>query len=259
MTDEEIEKVGSFLNSLKENAYDYSNGYPNPDCVLSSDGKTVENGGIFAELYIAMIDYAKQSYSFSGNVSYGEIEWINFLKTAQKLSSLSSGGNILDILADPESGVDVGDALEVVGASEDTSNKISDIQNSFVNVDSSSSQSFEDLSNSLGNITEENANEIVDIVQSAIGEDISSSVDLSYIQKEQAVSSRISLLMTTGINSENLEESLSDLCNGATLVLQRAVASGVTISSSLSTEELSAAIDSKTTDETVRNLVKALF
>ena len=206
-----------------------------------------------------MIDYAKQSYSFSGDVSYGEIEWINFLKTAQKLSSLSSGGNILDILADPESGVDVGDALEVVGASEDTSNKISDIQNSFVNVDSSSSQSFEDLSNSLGNITEENASEIVDIVQSAIGEDISSSVDLSYIQKEQAVSSRISLLMTTGINSENLEESLSDLCNGATLVLQRAVASGVTISSSLSTEELSAAIDSKTTDETVRNLVKALF
>lgn len=259
MTDEEIEKVGSFLNSLKENAYDYSNSSPNPDCVLSSDGKTVENGGIFAELYIAMIDYAKQSYSFSGNVSYGEIEWINFLKTAQKLSSLSSGGNILDILADPESGVDVGDALEVVGASEDTSNKISDIQNSFVNVDSSSSQSFEDLSNSLGNITEENASEIVDIVQSAIGEDISSSVDLSYIQKEQAVSSRISLLMTTGITSENLEESLSDLCNGATLVLQRAVASGVTISSSLSTEKLSASIDSKTTDETVRNLVKALF
>ena len=262
MTDEEIEKIGVFLNSLKENAYDYQNGQPNPNCVLSADGKTVENGGIFAELYIAMIDYAKQTFSFSGDVSYGEIEWINFLKTAKKLEELSTNkGNILDILSDPESGVDVGEALSSVGVSQDTSSKISGVQDSFTNIDPTSSESFKDLSESLGNISQENADEIVNFVENTIGSDISSSVDLTQIQKEQAVSNRISILMKEGLTDGNLEESLTELCNGATIVLTRAVSLNVKIQNNSSSilQNIFTKIDEKTTDETVRSLVKTLF
>ena len=47
-----------------------------------------------------MIDYAKSSYEISPTISYGEIEWINFLKTAKKLSEISDGnGDILDIIS----------------------------------------------------------------------------------------------------------------------------------------------------------------
>lgn len=262
LTDDEIVLVGNYLNALKENAYDYADGKPNPNCKLADDGKTIENGGIFAELYVAMIDYAKESYEVSPTISYGEIEWINFLKTAKKLSEISDGkGDILDIISDTDSDVNVGEALEVIGVEKETADKVNNVKDSFANTDSSSAESYENLADSLGNITDEDATNIIETVKNSTGKDISGAVNTATLSNEQTVSSRISVLMTTGLNDANLDESLADLCNGATYVLAHAVSSGVVITNSITggNEALSNAIDAKTTNTEVKALVKSLF
>lgn len=267
MTDEEIVLVGSFFNKLKENAYDYKDGKPNPNCVLSQDGKTVVNGGIFAELYISFINYAKQTFDFSGEISYGKIEWINFLKTAKKLSEISKeNGNILDVISDPNSDVNLADGLEIIGVDKETTDKINNIQDSFK--DLNSPDNFKDLSNSLGSLTQDDANKIIDAVKTSTGYDISSSIDVSYLTLEKNVSNRINFLMTNfvegkilGITDSNINDSLKDLCCGAKIVLQKAVANGIKLNCSLSggLSELFEKIDLATTNIEIRNLVKALF
>lgn len=262
LTDDEIVLVGNFLNALKENAYDYADGKPNPNCKLTADNKTIENGGIFAELYVAMIDYAKESYEVSPTISYGEIEWINFLKTSKKLSEISGGkGDILDIVSDTNSDVNIGEALEVIGVEKETADKVNNVKDSFTNTDSSSAESYENLAHSLGNITNEDATNIIETVKNSTGKDISGAVNTTTLSNEQTVSTRISVLMTTGLNDANLDESLADLCNGATYVLAHAVSSGVVITNSITggNEALSNAINSKTTNAEVRALVKSLF
>ena len=262
LNDDEIVLVGNFLNSLKENAFDYIDGTPNENCVLTSDGKNIENGGIFSQLYIAMIDYAKSSYEISPTISYGEIEWINFLKTAKKLSEISDGnGDILDIISDTESDVNVGEALEIIGVEKETADKINNVKDSFSNTDSLSAESYETLADSLGSITTEDTNKIIDTVQSSTGKDISDAINTTTLANEQAVSSRISMLMTTGLNDENLDESLTDLCNGATYVLSHAITNGVVLTYSITggQETLVNKINEKTSNEQVRTLVKTLF
>lgn len=262
LSDDEIVLIGTFINALKENAYNYVNNSPSPLCTLSADKTTVINGGVFAPLYLTMIDYAKQTYSFSGDVSYGTIEWVNFLKTAKKLSELSgSSNNILDLISDKDSNLDVGDVLEIVGVESETTEKISSVQDSFSNLDSSNPDSFENLATNLGTIDSSDATKIENAIKETTGKDITGAVDVDVINKEKVVSSRISYLMKNTLTSENLEISLSELCNGAVVVLGQAVSSGVVLQFNLEggASALKTQIENKTTSSEVQNLVKTLF
>lgn len=265
LTEDEIVLVGTFLNKLKENAFNIveieGTTVRDPRCVVSSDGKTVENGGVFAELYLTMIDYAKQTYEFGSDADYGAIEWINFLKTAQKLSKLSSDIGIMDIVSDFD--LKVKDVLDIVGIEEEVSTKVDNIQKSFEETNKqSSAQTYGELAESLNSITETDVNKIVEKVNELSGKDVSSAVKIEDIQKEKAVSARISsLLALGGISDVTREDALSDLCNGATVVLTKAIANGTVITNNISggSEALASAIDSKTTDNNLRSLVKSLF
>lgn len=262
LTDEEIVKVGTFLNTLKENAYNYVNGSPSVNCQLSEDGTSVKNGGVFASLYIAMIDYAKQTYEFSGNISYGEIEWISFLRTAKKLSELSgSDKTILDIISDKDSNVDVSKTLEIIGVESQTTEKISSVQDSFKDIDSSNPDSFENLANELDKISSTDAENIENAVKETTGKDITGAVDMAIIANEKAISARISLLMRSTLTDENEAESLAILCNGATVVLSEAVSSGVVLQCNITggLSALETKINAQTSSDAVRSLVKALF
>lgn len=263
LSNDEIVLVGNFLNALKENAFNVQTvdgtKTVDPRCVASADGKTVENGGVFAEVYMAMIDYAKQTYSFEGNLSYATIEWVNFLKTAQKLSKLSSGGVILDVISDTS--LDVKEVLEIAGVGQETSTKVENIQSSFEGVKENSAQAYENLASSLDEISSDNANEIKSKINEITGKDVSEAVSIDAIQKEKAVSARISSLLTTGLNDSNFDEALSDLCNGATVVLTQAVANGTVLANNMETGNagLLTQIGLKTSDAKVIGLVKALF
>ena len=262
LTDDEIVKVGTFLNSLKENAYNYVNGVPNANCVLSADELTVENGGVFAPLYLSMIDYAKQTYEFSGNVSYGKIEWISFLQTAKKLSELSKNDKtILDVISDKNSDVDVSKTLEIIGVENETTEKISSVQDSFKDIDSTNPDSFDNLANELEKINSSDASNIEQAVKDTTGKDISGAVDMTVITNEKIVSSRISFLMRNTLTDENEIDSLNELCNGATVVLSEAVSSGVVLQCNITggVSALEEKINAQTTSLTVRSLVKALF
>ncbi len=262
LTDEEIVKVGTFLNTLKENAYNYVNGSPSVNCQLSEDETSVKNGGGFASLYIAMIDYAKQTYEFSGNISYGEIEWISFLRTAKKLSELSgSDKTILDIISDKDSNVDVSKTLEIIGVESETTEKISSVQDSFKDIDSSNPDSFDNLANELDKINSSDAENIENAVKETTGKDVTGAVDMATIANEKAVSARISLLMRSTLTNENEAESLAILCNGATVVLSEAVSSGVVLQCNITggLSALETKINAQTSSDSVRSLVKALF
>lgn len=262
LSDEEIVKVGTFLNALKENAYNFVNGAPSANCVLSEDKTTVKNGGVFASLYISMIDYAKQTYEFSGEVNYGTIEWISFLKSAKKLSELAeSDKSILDIISDKDEDVDVSKTLEIIGVDSETTEKISSVQDSFKDIDSSNPDSFDNLANELDKIDSSDAENIEKAVKETTGKDITGAVDMATIANEKAISARISLLMRSTLTNENEAESLAILCNGATVVLSEAVSSGVVLQCNITggLSALEEKINSQTTSQTVRSLVKALF
>ncbi len=273
LTDGQIIKVGDFLNALRYNAYDCdSTGTPNILCVLTTDEKSVENGGIFAELYIALVNYSKQSFEFTSDVSYGTIEWVNFLRTAKKLSDIANGGgDILDLLSDPNSGVDVGEVLEVIGVEEEIADKINDIQDSFSNISPTSAESYEDLSNSLGALTGEDLISITETINNIAGTEVPTDIiSTDTLSKEQAVSLRISILMSNidmltgiplGITDTNLIESLTDLCNGATYVLAQATSNGTVLDCTITGGKVALAteIDNATSNLTVRQLVKTLF
>ncbi len=262
LTDDEIVKIGNFLNSLKENAYNYVNNSPSPLCSISADKTTIVNGGVFSSLYIAMIDYAKQTYDFSGDISYGTIEWINFLRTAKKLSELSgSDKTILDIISDKDSNLDVGETLGIIGVGTETTDKISSVQDSFENIDSSNPDSFDNLASNLDKIDSTDASEIENAVKQATGKDISGAVNMDAIANEKVVSSRISLLMKEQLSDENIEESLNELCNGAVVVLGQAVASGVVLQFNITggSTTLCQQIENKTSNVEIQTLVKSLF
>lgn len=258
LTNEEISIIGSFLNSLKENAFKYENGVPNLECVVSQDKTTVENGGIFAKVYVSMVNHAKKTYSFEGNVSIGTIEWISFLKTAKKLSEIKAD-EFLEILAGKEEDINVGEVLEVLGATEETIESIEKVTDSITNLDPESSKSFDDLANSLENLNDEKVDEIIDSVEKSTGEEID--IDKSLIEKEKIISSRISTLMVKTLTNENLQQSLNELCNGATVVLSQAVSKGVVINVTTSggLEALENLIEEKTNNLTIQNLIKKLF
>ncbi len=271
LTENECELVGLFLNRLKENAYDYKNGQPNDNCTISSDGKTVVNGGVFAELYITLISYFKKTSNVTTD-SYSTVDWITFIKSLNEISKvIESSGNILDIVTDKESNVELGNTLEVAGVNTETASKVDEIQNSFNEINSeSSSENFENLSNSLDNITQEDTTEIVEVIKDLTGKDLSTTVNEDIFKNEKIVSSRISLLMSNipqgelyplGITDENLIESLTDLCNGATYVLTQAVNSNIVLNCNINggLETLALEIDNFTDNETVKNLVKFLF
>lgn len=258
LTDEEIEKVGSFLNSLKENSFKYSNNEPNPSCTISQDGKSVDNGGIFSEVYIAMIDFAKKSFSFEGNVSYGTINWVSFLKTSKKLSELDED-ELLEILAGEDEDIDVGEVLEVLGADEETVESIENVKDSFAELDPENPDSFKNLSDSLESLDDDKIQNIIDSVKESTEEEIE--IDTSLIEKEKIISKRISLLMTSEINDENMAESLSELCNGATLILNQSISKGVVIECSVTggLEKLEEEIEKTTKNLIIQDLVKQLF
>ena len=267
LDENEINKIGSFLNCLKENAYKFENGKPNPSCELSPDKNTLENGGVFSELYLGLIKFAKQTFDFSEDVSYSEIDWVNFLKTAKKLSELSENNNsLLEIIADDNIDINLSETLEIIGVNKETTEKINEIQNSFNDV--KNSHNFEELSKSLENITQEDIDSIKTSVEQSTGYNITNSINIEQINNEKIVSNRINYLLTHSINGiilgltdQNVDDSLSDLCNGASVVLQKAVSSNVKISCNISggIETLQTKIEEKTNDENIQRLVLSLF
>jgi hypothetical protein len=281
ISDQDIEKIANLLDCLKSNAFRL-NGTPQlGNSSVDLVNKTVIGGGMFSNLYISLVTYLLGD---NPTIQYATVDWNSCLLSAKNLlSTLTSlgEGDLSEIIDDFSGSEDLADLLESLGLDPNIVDAISDINEAISQLGEGDPsvddlELIETINNAITEIlnsTDDDGNSTLDslinIIETATGEDVSGTISTQIIADEQRVSNRIQLLLANmqpppfgegvGLTSENMVESIADLTSGATFVLTQATNNNIVITYNITQQGLEDAIDATTADANVKTLVKKLF
>lgn len=285
----DVSKPAALLTALQNNAYRKNTSAP-IEYNVDLNNKTIAGGGIFSNLYVSLVVYI---FGDETSINLKTVNWNSLLQSTQDLFSTlenlgddSSFDNLLD-LGSEESQDFLENLLESLDLDPSIAQDLVDI-NEAIEVLSGNSpemtdeEAYENIDQALNNLLESQDEEgnntiesLIEIVESITGENISNEVNLTIIEKEQIVNTRLALLNSLTppyqINAgdetpDNIHPDLNllgatikDLTCGGTFVLTNFRGSGKLIMVSSEYEEIRELINSATDNVSIQELVISVF
>ena len=254
MPDNQIIETSKLLTALQNNAFKYYN--EDGELVDRENtvvlNKDVINGGMFANMYVTIVDHFVAEYI--ENINYKGANWKEVLLSVKAIAKVQNGEA-------PE----LEDVMNVLGLDEnigENAKEIAESLNKIQNVENLTKQETAELLNnisgSVDNIGEEEFNSIVNKVAETVGnENLVDNINYEILATEKETASTLAgLLEGDGLNDNNVDESLNILAESEFL-LGKVAENGVTVDNNVT--DLEDKINAMDVGEDVKNNLKTIF
>ncbi|MDD4110540.1 MAG: hypothetical protein PHS54_03190 [Clostridia bacterium] len=224
LSDLDLTRLSGLLTALQQNAFRIGTTFEVGVDAIDLINKTVEDGGIFANYYISLINYIVGDTS---GINYKTVDWLSFFESAQSLMSViddlggEEGGidNFLDF-GNPETEEDLSNIFDALGFGQDEDeNGINDFVESLVDLQGviedletalDETELYEEISGILDALinseNEDGGNtidSIIEMIGNVIGDTtISEQINSTILGNEQTVTDRLYILLFNYTNSD---------------------------------------------------------